>query len=268
MNKKEKVDSKKEILKLDDEILKLECDIKTTEKFKFKYKLVRNLKVVPFLPKILLPSMISVVLSVGIVKVSSNSFPFVKDEIKKYKQYYISNTGDETIVSKDYVEPNILTGKVSEKKSEVTYSTTTVYNDNLTLNKKVYNFNFVNEDLCRAFIESDISYISDNYKYSEYNEPILSDTKVYPFTGNLYYVDYNDFVREEESNQRNYYTTLLFILCTMLSLGINVKLKESYIRYLLKEMGVEYDIENSSLKELKEELKLKRKKLVELSRKK
>lgn len=260
--------NKKEKLKLDEEISKLQHDIKTSEKSKFKYKLVRDLKVVPFLPKILLPSMISVVLSVGIVKISSNSLPFVKDEIKKYKLYSISNSGIQTSISQDYAEPNIISGKVSEKNSQVTYSTTSVYNDRLTLNRKVYNFNVVDEELCRAFIESDISYISDNYSYNEYNEPVLSDTKIYPFTGELYYVDYNDFICEYESNTRNKYTTLLFILGTIFSLGINVKLKERYIRYLLKEMGIEYDIENSYLKELKKELKLKKEKLFEFSRKK
>ena len=179
----------------------------------------KKLKVFKSILNYTTPFCITTAFVIGAVKISGGGFPFIRDDLTKYKcsnLKYITNQLDEEKVS--YETENSFDEKNKDyNNSIIIYSPWTLEDDKYTRNIKYFDLKDIDDNyIAHAIRNSDLDYICK--KYPEYNEEIETINIVsnnyddYIIDSDIYFIDSSDYIIEKESKNRNNTITILELL--------------------------------------------------------
>lgn len=272
-NKSKKTKKMRRAQKLENlkqEALNLKEEINKIKKENTKKICIKNLKIFGNVCNFLCPFVIVAGVSVCSVVAFRGGLPFKKDEITKYKRIALEYQSDGFINSEEHYEINDWLSTTLPKSEVKIYSPWSLTQDgNYSRTIRTYSTDkLINLNLYNAVLSQDIEYFSKNF--SNYKEEIEFTNKKqvvndsYIIKSNLHIIDKDDKLVLEESDIKNYNVTICELLAT-LGLGMLIAYKRNFrindeIRYIKSGYKIK------PIKLLKEELKMKEKKILSLTK--
>ena len=165
------------------------------------------------------PFCVTTTIVVGVVKFFGGGFPFISDNVTKYKCSTLRCVSNEIIEDNSSYETELsYDSKEKNFNNELTiYSPWTLEDNKYHRTIKYYDLSSIKDiNLYRAIKSSDFDFINTNYcDFDEEIEYINKITKNYDdnlIDANIYFIDESDSIIEKESSGRNYFITSLEML--------------------------------------------------------
>ena len=254
-------------------IKELENKITISNKQNKQAKFIKNLKFFRNGIALLSVFVLTSGISVGGIKVLGGGFPIIKDDIKKFKKYYLEYESNKTILAKSTYLTKFENSDsantleiYSPWKESFEHSTNQKF---YTRFKRTYSLSLDIPKLYEAVLKQDLGYINKNFSnYQE--EEVTTNQKPddinnnYIIIADLSFLDEKDSLIVLESDLKN---ILISIINDILGFGIPLIVifkKRNEIKYSFQNITGEYLKKVIPISPLEEELKGKRKQLTKL----
>lgn len=259
---------KRELERLKLEVLELEAEIKKQKKFRFKNLNIRNFKYFKSLCNFSFSYIIGASLVVSAAKVVGGGFPFVKDDILKYKKYSLDYQTD-GIINADCYYDGLDIG--SDNRLRI-YSPWILNEEGLyerTL--KTYKVGELEStELYDAILNKDLDYIEQNFKYEEeiqVSNKVYLPNNEYVLEAEICFFDKDDTLKAKESDFMNIMVTSIDIVGILVAGTVIAKNRKFKLKMAFRKINEEYKEKLKNIEILKEKLDDDKKMILSLTNK-
>lgn len=262
LKKQQEMQKKDELEKLRKDILDLQQKIKEQNQINVKEKYKKNSKILLSICNFFAPFIISACLTTGVFKLFNGGFPFVKDDIIKYKKYSLDYYTNGYIELDEHYVTNTIFDEELPKNELIIYSPWQLNDGLYKRTIKTYDIGKIDSpELYEAVIKQDITHIHNTFsKYHEeevVSNKINQDNNGFIIEARLNFLDKNDTLIYSESDLKNLLVTIAEVLVGN-GFGVLLVLKRKFnLSNSIDKIKENYLNNSEIIDELKKELEEK-----------
>lgn len=256
--------------------LKYDLELKIAERKRedFKQLNIRNLKVFTNTCNFLAPFVISAGVTVGAFSLCGGGFPFLSDEIIKYKTYNLDFETKGYVTMYEEYRTNRWFDESLPENSLTIYSPWEKKDNQYIRFKREYDIDsLITLDLYNAVLDEDYEYIAQNLKDYQEEKQVVSeiDSKIpndYFFEASLHMLDKEDVLKYNETDLKNIEITIIELVLGLVLGGAVAYFRDYEYLYSLERINDSYRSKIEATKLMQQELYETNEKILSLTKSK